>query len=108
MRCFLVRCLLVILLTVGLALAVTEPSAAFPGGPGPAPFTDALTADAQPGGEQADPCSCMLTASCSVPSLIAGGGSTAVRGRPPHILPRGDRIPTGLPPDVPSPPPRPV
>ena len=102
------RPLLAFLVTIGLVLAVAGPGTASPLGLLVAPLADAIGADTQSDGNNADTCSCMLIGSCSTPSLHPPEGPTAFSGKPPHLVPIGDRIPNGLPPDIPSPPPRSV
>jgi hypothetical protein len=100
------RSLQAFLLALGLVLAIAGPGIAPSFGAATAPFAGAVMVDMQPGGQDADPCSCTLLGSCSAPSLHAPEDQAAILGDPPHIVPRGGRIPSGLPPDIPSPPPR--
>jgi hypothetical protein len=102
------RPLLAFLVTIGLVLAVAGPGTASPLGLPVVPPADAIVVDMQSDGDTADPCSCGLIGSCSAPWLHPPEGPTAFAGKPPHLVPIGDRIPGGLPPDVPSPPPRSV
>lgn len=102
------RSLQAFLLTLGLVLAIAGPVAASSVVATAAPFADAVIADMPPDGQDADPCTCTLIGSCSASSLHPPEDQTTFLGEPPHIMPTCGRIPSSLPPDIPSPPPRSV